>query len=692
MRKNGSTMHPRAVLAAAVLALSSPLHGRAPEGWDCRFCPEAAPGDSAQLTLGFGHASDRPRFASDPLGSAASTGALGWLDGQWQHRDADGRLLRIDAAGLGLANPGLQLQDLQPGRYSLMARWQELVHQPGPAGSTPFETGEGNRLQLPPGWVAGGSPAQMSALPASLRPHGPIQQRRWLDLSAGFVPAAAWRTHADYRREERAGSRWTSGAFLTQSTWLPQPVDMTTDRLDLGAEYHAKHWLASLGYGLSLFRNAQTGLRWDNAYSPLRDGADAGELAVAPDNQAHQLSLAAHYFGHPLLRMDGSLAVGRLLQDEPLLAASVNPALLSAPPRRSAQARIDTVAAQLRGSYRVGRPLRLELRYRHQDRDTRTPSQDFVQVLTDNFLSDSRRNLPYAFRDDLLAAQADYRPRSLWRLRLGLEQERRERDAQARRRTQETRGWGEWRLRTSGPIQLSARLGYAERDGSAFEQPQDVSVQNSRQRAFNLTDRERRDGRLRLEVFGSEGLHLSLQAELADEDYDASSIGLQAARHASLSAQLSGGSDATLLWLVHASHAQARLEQAGSQALALADWWAASRDLHDSYGLSLNKAGLLPRVDVQLDYAFSRSHGRIQVRNDDFPELRTRLHGLDLRAIWHWRPRLDWDLRYRYERYQDADWQYDNLSPDSLGNVLGPGTVGYNKVLHLLGLSLTYRF
>ncbi len=681
---------PTVLLFGLLLAGAARAQIQPPEGWDCRYCPEPAVARSALLTVGLGHTTGPLRFSSDPVASALDPGGLAWLDGQWQHRAADGRLLRVDATGLGLDKPWLALRDVQPGVYRLSASWQELVHQSDAGGRTAFHLADGDRLQLPENWISAGSTTRMTSLPDALRPQQPEQERRRLDLGADFRTGAAWRSHVRYHREDRMGSRWLGGAFLSQAAWLPQSLDLSTDRLDLGVDYRAKSWLASLGYGLSLFRNARRSLQWDNAYQPLSPGADAGELALAPDNQAHQLSLAGQYSGHPRLRLDGHLAVGRLLQDEALLAPSLNPNLAPQTPRDSAQARVDTLAAQLRASYQFSRPLRLELRYRHQDRDTRTPAQDFVQVRTDSFIADGRRNLPYAFRDDLLAMQADYRPRAPWKLRLGLEREQRKRDFQARRHSEETRAWGEWRLRGTDPVQLSARLGYARRDGSAFEQAQDPAGQNSQQRAFNLADRQRRDARLRLDILGDAGLQLGLQADWADEDYSDSPLGLQAARRASLGAQLSGGSDSSLLWLLHASHAQARLQQAGGPPLA--GWWAASRDLHDSYGLSLDKPGLLPRLDVELDYSYSRSQGRIALRSDAFPELRTRLHSLDLQAVWHWRPRIDWQLRYRYERYQDADWQFDSLAPDSLANVLGPGAPGYNEVLHLFGLGLSYRF
>ena len=62
---------------------------------------------------------------------------------------------------------------------------------------------------------------------------------------------------------------------------------------------------ATLGYQLSMFRNDRDALTWSNPFFPVTSGASRGQLALAPDNQFHQVLGSAGYDITPTIRVSG---------------------------------------------------------------------------------------------------------------------------------------------------------------------------------------------------------------------------------------------------------------------------------------------------------------------------------------------------------------------------------------------------
>lgn len=691
---------PARTALLAVLLIQSGLVQASPDlsRWACRFCPAESTQTDGAVELGAGHASEELlRFAPGPGGpvSLDESGAFAWLGGHWDWRHLDGRHLRGSVERLGLDNPQLRLEAGHQGRYVLSLGYQELPQRAEPAGQSPFLSMSASRLELPPGWTAAGTTAGMAQLRSSLRPVQFAQDRRWLDLDGHFQLSRRWSTSLDFRHERREGTQLRYGSFLTQTGALPAPVDFVTDTLEWGTQFAMQNWLARLDYSGSVFRNQSGSLSWQNPYLPLSPGAERGQLAGAPDNLAHQLSLSGQYFGIHQLQVSGHFSAGRMTQDESLLPATLNPQLLAAAPlpRRSAQARVDTQSAQLRAAYRASPRLRLQAQYRWRERDNQTPQDAFTQVRTDVFVSALRRNLPYAYRDATLTLRGDYRATRQLRLRLGFEQQDRQRRFQARRNSQEDRIYGQARFGRDAALNLTARVGFSRRDGSAFEELAAIRpAENPHLRAFNLADREGREASLGVSAAPGGRIQLGLQASLSDDRYRNSEVGLERSERLGTSLNLSSLAESGPSLHFYLSHSEARLQQAGSSRFALANWWATSRDVIQAAGLSLEQADVLPRLDLKAGYDFSATTGRIQVSRSDYPELSTRLHSAQLDATYRWRPGLNWLLRYRYERYADDDAQREALAPDALPGLLAPGQLEFDGVNHVLSLSARYRF
>ncbi len=440
-----------------------------PSDWACGFCPEPTQGTSIEIEAGTGYVDGMPLQFSAGEGIGLQEHGFAWVSPQLQASGERGRYFQLQGLRLGLVNPSLEIQAGEQGRYGLQLNYQELRDPSVTRASTPFLVGNGGTsLTLPADWVFASQTGDMSSLNDDLRQRNSEVQRRRLGFSGQAFSSSHWNHQLKFHREERQGRDYISGSFLTQSAWLPQPIDYVTDRIELSSEYLRDTWSAELAYQASLFRNDDKALSWDNPYISLTGSPDRGELALAPDNQAHFLSLSARYFGSSQIRLSTQATVGRLTQDEALRDASINPLLNSQAvlPRDSAQARVDTLHAHFRGQYRPYRQLNFRLHYRIEERDNKTPQDEFVQVQTDTFVALSRQNLTYSYSDRELQLQGDYRATRQIRLRFGGSQNRRQRDGQARRDTTEDALFADIKLRESAAANLSARFGYSERDGS----------------------------------------------------------------------------------------------------------------------------------------------------------------------------------------------------------------------------------
>jgi predicted porin len=93
-------------------------------------------------------------------------------------------------------------------------------------------------------------------------------------------------------------------------------VDYETDQVDVTASYTRKKWQAKIAYYGSLFRNNKESLKWQNPYTPTVAGADTGQLALAPDNQFHQIVASGGYQLADRTRVIGDVAIGRMKQNK----------------------------------------------------------------------------------------------------------------------------------------------------------------------------------------------------------------------------------------------------------------------------------------------------------------------------------------------------------------------------------------
>jgi MtrB/PioB family decaheme-associated outer membrane protein len=677
--------------AAAAQEPAPPAAGPDTSSWTCRFCTFES-GTSGWLEPRLGYLSDGSFRYGDYTG-LEDQGLLLDLGGAWRYRNAetaDAWDLAVERAGLD--SRAFALRGGRQGTYRISLGYDQLPHLVD-AGTRTIFTGDGP-LGLPPGWTRGNSTQDMPQLDASLRPVWLRQDRERLAAGFEWIPHRVADLRFDYRRDEIRGTGAQGGSFITLASMLPRRIDQTLDRADValglrGALGHAQIALAS-----SFFANEVDSLTWQNPYSGPVAGATQGQLAQAPDNRAHRLSLSLGSPAGGRLQTSAHLALGEMTQDERFLPATLNPDEAVGLPRNSLDGRVDTRFASLRAVYAVTGTTRVLGDYLHDQRDNRTPVAAYTQVVMDSFTGDVRSNAPFGWQRDRWRLSVEDRTVRSLRLGLGVENETRERRYHDTTETDELRYWGRVGFRpvTGGDLRL--RLSHAERDGAQPATAPGAAPQNPLLRSYHTAARHRDEARADLGI-GFARVTTTFNAHYAKDDYPETLVGRTGGSDFGYGVDVGAQASETLAVSGFAARRLQDHEQAGSQGFGLPDWAADGEDATEVWGV--HAAWQAPRgFDFGADYAYARSEGTIAMAtgagDTGFPLLVSRWQDLRLFGRYALRPDLALRLDLLRDSYRAHDWALDGVGPDTVPNLLALGQSSQSGAVTAAVLSLRYEF
>ncbi len=136
-------------------------------------------------------------------------------------------------------------------------------------------------------------------------------------------------------QEFRRGSRPYGASFgHGNAVEIPEPIDYGTMNAGVGAEYMDKGTSATFSLYRSRFRNDNAFVKYDNPLiiTDSTAGAAAGRNALAPDNTYDNLTLFLSKALEHHTRVTARASLGRMRQDENLLAMTSNTAYDTAVP------------------------------------------------------------------------------------------------------------------------------------------------------------------------------------------------------------------------------------------------------------------------------------------------------------------------------------------------------------------------
>jgi MtrB/PioB family decaheme-associated outer membrane protein len=687
--------HCPPLLLATLLSAGTALAAPDTAEWKCTSCPYPK-GVSGSVEIGLGVVSDDSAKFGDMTGlQRGGTHLL--LDGQLHQRGTSGYYADIYADQLGLDVRRIEAQSGREGAYSLRLGLTELPRHYASDATSPFIGSGSANLTLPAGFPAAGTSTM--PLDGNLNPVALGLQNKRYDIVGSVVAFDNWTYRLSLRRDTREGTRPSTGSFFANAAQLALPVDQVTDQIELAAAYTTRSLQASVAYQLSRFNNNLQSLTWANPFWPVVPGADRGQLALAPDNQAQQITGSVGYQIMPALRASADVSVGRLTQDAAYLAATLNPSLaVAALPAQSLDGLVETFNSNVKLTATPLDQLRITAAYARDVRDNRTTVRSYPLIAGDAFLgAEQRSNTPFSLKQDRFKLSGDYGGFKAAKLSAGLEQDNRERPYTEVVTTRETTAWARVTMQPREDLALHLKLAHSERENPNYGVATWFgSPENPLLRKYNLAARNRDSAGLRADWTVSESVEFGFTADYAEDHYGSSLVGLTHARDWNVGVDLSAPLGANGRVSLFAQTQEIRSRQAGSQTAGAPDWTANNNDQFNVMGLSVKHRLMDDKLELAGDISRSRSTGQVQVASASigapFPNAKTGLDSARVQATYKLQADLSLIASYWHERYSAQDWRVDGVLPATVQNLLSFGSQSPNYALDVVRLSVRYRF
>ena len=698
---------PNILLTSAVASLltAAQAGAAAPAGvdtseWKCESCPfqttYEADSDVGVLYVD----EDSARFGRynglDEKGAYADVNAYGGS------RSESGVYYSYDLIDLGLDTREAELSFGKEGTIEGRLSYDGLVHRVWDTTVTPFSLSGGDTLTLPSGWVRSATTAGMTALSGSLSPINIGTERRALGAGLKYLLGTQLEFFADYSRQEIEGNRLNTASFLIQALEYAEPVDAAHDQIEIGAMYRFGQGYARLSYYASDYDNALSSITFDNPYVPIAVDTVTGRKALAPDNKADLVALDGNFL---LPWWDGVLsyrvAEGSMKQDQTFLPLSTSAALnaTGVVPRGNLGGDVSTSRYRASLSLRPHPRLRGRVSYRYDERDDGTAVYTAPYVATDSAPAGPDTALRFGYERTQLDAFGEVKVLDWLYVGGGIDGDEIKRSNQASSKTDETRTYGQLRMRPWGTVEFTGRYGESHIDAGTYVVNPLLPPENPLLRKYNQTNRDRDFAEARLS-WSPWKLSFALQGIYNFDAYRLSALGLKSGRDYQYAGTVSWAvTDAASVYLT-GSYQNIATEQAGSESFAAtaAPWTVSHEDEFQTVGTGAAWRDIGGKVDLMIDYTYGRSQGDIitgvssPAVGGAFPRLKTELNSVRLSASYDVNDRLSVGAAWTWEDYSSSDWQLAGVEPATLPTLLSLSADPYDYSVNVIGVSFSYRF
>ncbi len=508
-----------------------------PEDESAPIVPEAFISDPvySDIELGIGYVTDDAYFFGRYNGlQTKGPYLIGDIDAE-KFSD-DGRYWSVRGTNLGLESRYLRLEGGKQGRHRFFLEWDELPNNRNNTVVTPFLGFGSDNLTLPSGFSLG--PPVSDLFPFELQ-----TKRERIKAGAAFVMKQRWLFDIDFSHENKQGTEAIGGAIATSTTQLvqrvntsllPEPVNQDTNLVNATLSYAGEEGQLDLTYHASYFDNSYASLTWQDPFNPT---TGVGSLALAPDNEFHQLSLTGAYTLPYRSRLTGVASMGRMTQNQKFQPYEVGGST-STLPSDSLDGEVWLLNGQLKLSSRPLTRLRLNAELRYDERDNQTPVQSYSYVILDSGSGGGAvNNNPYSYKNGRFNLDANYRFNAISSLRGGYKYHAMERsrfDA-GRVDTDENTLFAKFKIKPHATVDLELYGETSSRDGSEFDQQ---GYQNPLMRKYNLADRDRTKAGGLINVMATEKLYFGARADYSEDDYTETQVGLTEASQPTVTVDL----------------------------------------------------------------------------------------------------------------------------------------------------------
>ncbi|WP_394132828.1 MtrB/PioB family decaheme-associated outer membrane protein [Shewanella maritima] len=655
--------------------------------WQCKRCTVET-GFSGDVGVGVGYNSEEDIKSANAFGSDEEF--AGKVDANVRYIGETGYQADIQASDLGLDNGRLNVDIGKLGTYNLNFNYRSIATYHTDKAMTPYSGSGTDDLTLPGNWVTGGSTGDMTQLYSSVNPLELSLKRERAGMGLEYQTESMFKTYVSFEREEKTGTKQASGSFYNQSMMIAEPVDYTTDTIEAGIKLRGDNWFTSLNYNGSIFKNSNSQLAFDNAFTPTFGAQERGYMALDPDNESHTVSLLGQY-NTTSTALSGRMMLGKMTQDEEFVTSGYGYTL----PSESLDASVDLTGINLRGSHRVNRDLRLSASYDYSDRENNTNVEEWTQISINSANGQVAYNTPYDYTNHRAKLAANYRITRDLRLDGGYDYRRDERSYQDRETTDENTVWARLRVNTFERWDMWVKGSYGSRDGSNYSASEwTSSEQNKLLRKYYLADRDRTQVEVRVSHTPIDSLTIDLGARFAQDDYSNTEIGLTESKDTSYDLNLHYMVSENMSLNAFYNHQVIDTAQAGSSNFGSATWYSDVEDKVDVVGAGLMYDNLMDsKLRLGLDYTYSNSDSTTQVTQGitgDYGDYYAKVHNVNAYATYQASEKMALRLDYRIEKYEDND-AANEINPDTIWNVLSFGNNSHDYTAHMVMLSMSYK-
>ena len=662
--------------------------------WLCENCPYTY-GLSGSIELGAGYVSE-DFFEFGNFRGLEDEGLFGAFGADLLYRDDSARYFRLHGERLGLDSRSLLAEGGRQGSYELSLEYDEIAHFRAEDTRTIF-LGAGTANQnLPTDWIKDDNTSEMTQIEDSLTDINIGQDRELLRLGFAIENDSPWSYAVDLQRTTREGNAFKGASMLFRSAQLAAPIDYETTQVDAAVSYIQDTWQLEVAYNLSIFDNDNRSLRWQNPFTAI-NGADQGQLAEPPDNQAHQVMLSGSWRLPGWLTVAGQFALGRIDQDDAFLAPTINSNLTEPSlPRNNLDGEINTRIANLRITGQITNRLSAKAQINYDERDNDTPRDSFLQVATDAFVTGARTNLPFSHERFSAKGILDYRLLSSLKLSASVEHREMERSFQEVEDTNTERYGFQARARPIADLGIRVEFNHEERDNDLDPNLLGMDV-NPDLRRFHFAQKNRDALRVDVDYSILQNLMAGAFFELADEEFSDTKIGLSDAHDVRYGLDIS--SRPTKNMTAHAFFSIESLEADifGRDSPEGTPWQFEQDDNFRTVGFGMefmDLPGKWGRAGVDFTYASADGELRVIKRGSapPFPELQTRRCTAEAFMERSVRANMDLRLGYLVGKLRENDFLRDHVYPATISNVLTLGEQTPDGTVHVITALLRYHF
>jgi MtrB/PioB family decaheme-associated outer membrane protein len=659
----------------------------------------------SDIELGIGYVADDAYFFGRYNG-LQTEGAYLVGDIDAEKFNEDGRFWNIRGTNLGLESRYLRLEGGKQGSHKFFLEWDELPNYMNNTGRTPFDGIGTGRLTLPNGFDLENN------LDANLKSFELQTKRERIGIGASFVPAQRWLFDIDFSHETKQGVDVTGGAIIGETggggggpgsgtgslsavntSLLPEPIDYDTDKVNATLSYAHEAGQLDLTYHASLFNNTYASLTWTDPF----DTTQQGSMALAPDNEFHQLSLTGAYSLPYRSRLTGLVSMGRMTQNQQFQPYSINGAL---PANDSLNGEVWLANAQLKLSSRPVTKLRLNAELRYNERDNQTPVNTYNFVVLDSNFSRTAQNNPYSYKKNQATLDANYRFNAITSLRGGYKYNGMKRsDFNAGREdTDENTLFAKWKIKPHSTIDLELYGESSNRDGSEIIFTS-TNYQNQLMRKYNLADRDRVKLGALIDYMATDRLYLSARADYSEDDYTDTQLGLTEATLPTATVDFSYQPTNTITTYGYYTWESIQSSQNGFDTVTSSGWQADFDDTFNTAGIGAKWTDL-GKWDLGADLVYSKAIGNIKLKDQaapgsegQYPDTKSEMASIKLWTDYNYSKQLVYKLGYWYEEYLADNWAVDGLPVYTSGSgilLLGNKTMDYE--VRVFTISASYKF